>query len=217
MLAARIILASRPAETAAKGTLLLQRSVATDSILFIESGRVVLGVMGRDAAPGTVTHQVGLVVGPSWLEATAAVLNAASIVDAVAQTDVQLRRLPLEEFRASLKKSDPSVQSIINGIASACRQQTELTVNRLAKDAESRCAEWLLSHAEIDAQGCLTVNLKQDKRAIAAELGIVPETLSRVLTHLRELGLISGRARIVVLKDHSRLRQLAGLQTNGQS
>jgi CRP-like cAMP-binding protein len=211
LLAAQTILANRPAENAVKGTVLLLRTVVADSILFIESGRVVLGVVGRDAAPGTVAHQVGVVVGPNWLEATAAVLNLPSAVDAVAQTDVQLRRLPLDEFKASLETCAPSVQSVLYGIASACREQTELTVNRLAKDAEGRCAEWLLNHVEIDDQGSLTVALKENKRALATELGIVPETLSRVLTHLRELGHISGKGRILVLKDPSSLRQLAGL------
>lgn len=213
MLAAQTILANRPLETAAKGAVLLLRSVASDSVLFVEKGRVVLGLAGRDAEPGTVTHQVGVVVGPSWLEVTSAVLNAPSIVDAVAQTDVQFRRLPLQEFRASLESCDPTVQSVVNGLASACRQQIELSVNRLAKDADSRCAGWLLSHAEVDDEETPTVHLKQNKRALATELGIVPETLSRVLSHLRELGLISGKGQVIVLKDSSGLRKLAGRNT----
>ena len=43
------------------------------------------------------------------------------------------------------------------------------------------------------------------------QLGIAPETLSRVLRHLRERSLISGSGRIVNLVDPGGLRSLAGV------
>jgi CRP-like cAMP-binding protein len=210
MLAAQTILSSRPVEAVVIGTVLLQRSVATESVIFVESGRVVLGVIGSGATAGSVEHQLGVVDGPCWLEATAAVLNLPGAVDAVAQTRVQLRRVPVDEFRAFVVDCASEAQSILLDIAKAHRQQTELTVSRLAKDAEARCAEWLLSHAEASDKGGCSVHLQQRKRAIAAQLGIAPETLSRVLRHLRELRLISGSGRIVDLVDPIGLRTLAG-------
>ncbi len=93
----------------------------------------------------------------------------------------------------------------------AHRQQTELAVSRLAKDAEARCAEWLLRHAQNSDKGVCSVQLQQRKRLIAAQLGIAPETLSRVLRHLRERSLISGSGRTVNLVDPSGLRSLAGV------
>lgn len=210
MLAAQTIFSNRPAESAATGTVLLQRAAATDSVIFIDSGRVLLGVVGTGLNASTIEHQLGVIEGPSWLEATAAVLNLPSAVDAVAQSGVQFHRLPLEEFRAGLGTCAPGVQSMLLDIARSHRQQTELTVSRLAKDAEARCAEWLLSHAETSEHGGCTVQLQQRKRAIAAQLGIAPETLSRVLRHLREMRLISGSGRTVDLVDPIGLRNLAG-------
>lgn len=210
MLAAQTIFSNRPAESVATGTVLLQRSAVTDSVIYIDSGRVLLGVVGTGANANTIEHQLGVVEGPSWLEATAAVLNLPSAVDAVAQSAVQFHRLPLEEFRTGLGTCAPDVQSMLLDIARSHRQQTELTVSRLAKDAEARCAEWLLSHAETSEQGGCKVQLQQRKRAIAAQLGIAPETLSRVLRHLRELRLISGSGRTVDLVDPVGLRTLAG-------
>ena len=64
MLAAQTILSARSAETAAIGAVLLNRSAPTESVIFIDSGRVVLGVLGVDAAPGSVEHQLGVVDGP---------------------------------------------------------------------------------------------------------------------------------------------------------
>lgn len=213
MLATLNALSEYAAEPSAKGSVLLRRAAPTQSVLYIESGRVALGVIGSQSAPGAVEHQLGLVEGPGWLEATAAVLNVPSAVDAVAVTDVVVRRIPLADFRLRLGDCDVGVQSMLLDIARAHRQQTELTVSRLAKDAEARCAEWLLSHAEESDKGGCSVHLQLRKRAIAAQLGIAPETLSRVLRHLREMRLISGSGRVVDLVDPAGLRSLAGPST----
>jgi CRP-like cAMP-binding protein len=210
MIAADVNLTEHPAESAARGTVLLRRAAATQSVLFIESGRVALGILGNQDTAGAIEHQLGLMEGPGWLEATAGVLNVPSAVDAVALTDVEIRRVPLAAFQECLDACDAGVQSMLLDIARAHRQQTELTVSRLAKDAEARCAEWLLSHAEESDKGGCSVHLQQRKRAIAAQLGIAPETLSRVLRHLREMRLISGSGRVVDLVDPAGLRTLAG-------
>jgi CRP-like cAMP-binding protein len=91
----------------------------------------------------------------------------------------------------------------------AGRQQAEWAVSRLAKDAEARCAEWLLRHAKPTGLGATMVQLAQRKRAIAAELGMAPETLSRVLRNLRERSLIAGSGRTVQLVDTRGLATLA--------
>jgi CRP-like cAMP-binding protein len=209
-----------PSQSVLPGAVLLRRSVSAGVAVFIESGRVLLGI----AAPANVLavtpeahgaqameHQLGVVVGPAWLEVNASVLDLPSAVDAVAETEVVLRRVPLGEFRASLTGGSLAAQAVLNVVARAHRQQTELAVSRLAKDAEARCAEWLLRHAESSDKGVCSVKLQQRKRLIAAQLGIAPETLSRVLRHLRERSLISGSGRVVNLVDPGGLRSLAGV------
>ncbi len=202
------IIHSRPSQTLPAGAVLLRRATTLDAVYFIESGRVQLGVVGAD---GAMDHQLGVVEGPGWLEATAAVLDRPSAVDAVAETTVVVRRIPLAAFRASLCVCTTVENSVLQDVARAHRQQTELAVSRLAKDAEARCAEWLLRHAESSDKGVCSVRLMQRKRLIAAQLGIAPETLSRVFRHLRERSLISGSGRVVNLDDPSGLRILAGV------
>jgi CRP-like cAMP-binding protein len=204
-------------ETSRAGTVLLRRSSMADAAFFIESGRVALGIVspvppvaGAPSGNG-LEHQIGVVQGPAWLEANAAVLNLPSAMDAVAETDVVLRRVPLTEFRNALTGGSPAMHAVLADVARAHRQQTELAVSRLSKDAEARCAEWLLRHAENSDKGVCSVQLQQRKRLIAAQLGIAPETLSRVLRHLRERSLISGSGRTVNLVDPSGLRSLAGV------
>jgi CRP-like cAMP-binding protein len=138
------------------------------------------------------------------------VLNLPNAVDAVAETEVCFRRVPVVEFRRTLADLPPPAQAVLHDVAMAHRQQTELAVSRLAKDAEARCAEWLLRHAQTSEKNQMVVLLQERKRAIAAQLGIAPETLSRVLRHLREQCLITGTGRILNLINPTGLRSLAG-------
>jgi CRP-like cAMP-binding protein len=194
-------------ETASRGQVLARRTQTSAWVSFLESGRVVLGVMAGDV----MEHQLGVLEGPCWLEASSAVLDLPPAVDAVADTDVELRRVPVAEFRRTLADLSVPARAVLDDVARAHRQQTELAVSRLAKDAESRCAEWLLQHAAPLEQGGMAVQLQERKRSIAAQLGIAPETLSRVLRHLRERSLISGSGRSLNLLDLTGLRTLAGI------
>ena len=194
-------------QTVEAETVLLSRGMAPTSVVYIESGRVGLGVMENQS----LEHRLGVVEGPAWLDATTAVLNLPSAVDAVAETPVSLRRISLPKFRQALAAMPVAARTVLNDVAMAHRQQTELAVSRLAKDAEARCAEWLLRHAKPSDKGVLAVLLQQRKRLIAAQLGIAPETLSRVLRHLRERSLISGTGRVLNVTDPSGLRELAGV------
>lgn len=207
MLPAEFMDQSAERRTVAPGSVLLKRGSSPAWAMYIESGRVALGVLDG----GALEHQLGEVEGPFWLEATGAVLNLPSPVDAVAESEVVMRRIPLPKFRQSLAAMPVAARTVLNDVAMAHRRQTELAVSRLAKDAEARCAEWLLRHAKPGDKGVLAVLLQQRKRLIAAQLGIAPETLSRVLRHLREQSLISGTGRVLNVIDPGGLRMLAGV------
>lgn len=210
MLAIHALFPDLTPTSVAAGTAILRRAVVMDTVTYIVSGSVLVGVLGTGASTGTIEHHLGTVEGPSWLEPTAAVLDLPCAVDAVAQSDVVLFAVPLAAFRAIAGAGALEAHSLLQDIARLHRQQTELTVSRLAKDAEARCAEWLLQHSQTSVEGGCLVHLQLRKRAIAAQLGIAPETLSRVLRHLRELRLISGSGRTLDLVDPVGLRTLAG-------
>ena len=57
-------------QTAPRGQTLLRRTQAPPWVGFLESGRVVLGVMVGDV----MEHQLGVLEGPCWLEASSAVV-----------------------------------------------------------------------------------------------------------------------------------------------
>jgi len=194
-------------QNVARGQVLLRRGVGVSQVSYIESGRVALGVLEA----GVMEHQIGVLEGPCWLDASSVVLNLPHLVDAVADSPLQLRHVSIADFRQAIADMPVSAQAVLTDVAMAHRRQTEFAVSRLAKDAEARCAEWLLSHAHSGEQGVMAVELQQRKRSIAAQLGIAPETFSRVLRHLREQSLISGSGRVLNLVNPSGLRSLAGV------
>lgn len=197
-----------PAEDVAAGTVLLRRGQAATKALHLISGRVALGVIEN----GVMVHQLGTVEGPFWLEAAAAMLGLTHAVDALAESPVTIQAMPLGQFKSHLKNLPEPVRTLMLDLAKAQRQQTEVAVSRLAKDADARFAEWLLRHAEpADSEGSLAVILHDRKRLIAAQLGIAPETFSRVLKHLRDRKLISGGGRVLNLLDPMGLQSLAGI------
>lgn len=197
-----------PAEDMEAGTVLLRRGQAAAKALHLISGRVALGVIEN----GVMVHQLGSVEGPFWLEAAAAMLGLTHAVDALAESPVTIQAMPLGQFKSHLKNLPDPVRTLMLDLAKAQRQQTEVAVSRLAKDADARFAEWLLRHAEpADSEGSLAVVLHERKRLIAAQLGIAPETFSRVLKHLRDRKLISGGGRVLNLLDPMGLQSLAGI------
>lgn len=197
---------TEPAVTMAAGALLLRRGDAVQRVVHLTQGRVLLGVM----FDGRMARQLGAVVGPCWLEPAAGLLGLPHAVDAVTETSVELRYVLVPQFLAEVQGLSETAQDLLMDLARSQRQQTELAVSRLAKDADARCAEWLLRHAEpVELSGGLAVKLTERKRTIAAELGIAPETFSRVLRHLRERQLISGSGRVLGLPNPQALRELA--------
>ena len=194
------------AEVVSAGQLLRPRHAHPDEVLYVDSGRVLLGVREE----GQMRHQLGVVEGPAWLDAAFVLTGQPSCVDMVADSRVRLRRVSLQEFRQGVSALPPSVQSLVKDMAQGYCQQTETAVSRLAQDAEARCAQWLLRHAQSDGNGAMRVTLHQRKRLIAAQLGIAPETFSRVLRHLREHGLIAGTGNVLNLPHPSALQVVAG-------
>jgi CRP-like cAMP-binding protein len=191
----------------ARGQALLLRGDEVRMVSYIEKGRVALGILNE----GIMDHQIGVLEGPCWLDTSSVVLGLPHLVDAVADTEVVLRSVTVADFRKAIDDMPESAQEVLKDVAMAHRRQTEFAVSRMAKDAEARCAEWLLSHAHPSDKGVMAVELQQRKRSIAVQLGIAPETFSRVLRHLREQSLISGSGRILNLVDPTGLRSLAGV------
>ena len=193
------------AQVLAAGTWLRLRRQSPDTVMYLERGRVLLGI----GQGGQMRHQLGVVEGPAWLDAAFVLQRRGSSLDMLADSDVRVQQLPQADFLQAVSQLPSPAQQLLQDMAQAYCAQTELAVSRLSKDAEARCAQWLLRHAMLHEAGGLRVTLHLRKRLIAAQLGIAPETFSRVLRQLREHGLIAGRGNVIDLPKPAALEVLA--------
>lgn len=187
------------------GSWLRLRRQPIDSVLYLANGAVLLGIEQESV----LRHQLGQLDGPVWLDASFALQGRSSCLDMQAQSDGLLYSVAIDTFRKAVANLPPLAQHLLKDLAKVYCSQTELAVSRLAQDAEGRCAQWLLHHAVPHNEGGLRVILNARKRLIAAQLGIAPETFSRVLRQLREHGLITGRGNIIDLPQPGALEILA--------
>jgi CRP/FNR family transcriptional regulator, dissimilatory nitrate respiration regulator len=75
-------------------------------------------------------------------------------------------------------------------------------------NARARVAAWLLREMDAAPRGARRVKLVQPRKEIASQLGMVPETLSRIQAELAERGLIRAARGYVDVLDRGGLRDL---------
>jgi CRP-like cAMP-binding protein len=192
------------------GTVLFRRSEFPSNALRLLEGTVNLGWLD-----GPVMQQLGQVQGPCWLDVSALVLGSSHTLDARAQSDIKVCHWPLTWAREQWRTLSDTATQWLTDMAQLQRQQAQLAGSRLALGADARLAQWLLQHAE-PVQGeapekasTWRVVFNDKKRMVAAQLGISPETFSRMLRHFREQCLISGSGRDLFLVNLTGLQDLA--------
>jgi CRP-like cAMP-binding protein len=190
---------------AAPGELLCARFATAQHAFYLQNGRVGAGLLLR----GVLRHRLLHFEAPSWLNIAAVLLNQPSPCDWVAESTVALQMVDAAELRRWHAQLPAAAAGMLSDMALAQRRQAEATLALLVQDAEARCAQWLLQHASRDEDGRVGIELRQRKRTIAAQLGMAPETFSRVLRQLRERGLILPSGAQLLLPDPDGLQQIA--------
>lgn len=193
------------ARSAASGEVLIARFAQPDCALYLRSGRVAAGLLSR----GSLRHRVLAFEQPCWLDTASALLGLPSVCDWVVDTPVELWAFDAVALRRWHADQPAAVHVLQRDMAMTQRRQTEAMLALLVQDAEARCAQWLLQHATRAEDGGVAIELQLRKRTIAAQLGMAPETFSRVLRHLRERGLILQSGARLLLPDPDGLQQIA--------
>lgn len=190
------------------GSLLQSRHEAARDLLVLAQGDAALGI----AQEGQPFQPERSLQGPDWLDAASAWLGGTPAQDALALSDVQLFALPRAALQPLLARHPDLAHRLLLALAHQVHQLTAVAHDLMHKDAEARFADWLLQRcvpAAGSAGGAL-VTLHERKRDIAAQLGITPETLSRLLRQLSRKGLIFVSGYTVKVLDVAALRTLAG-------
>jgi CRP-like cAMP-binding protein len=192
------------------GRVVFRREEPARALWLVVSGQVALGTLRE----GRLAQQTRLVEPGQWLDAASAWLDGQPLEDAVTQGPALLWSFDVEAVRECCIDHPCLAEALIRLLAARVRSLTEGTLGLMLKDAEARCATWLLEHAEVkpgsDGSKTALVALRERKRAIASQLAVTPETFSRVLRQLRDRQVIDVAGYTVKVLDVDALRRAAG-------
>lgn len=166
-----------------------------------------MGLAGQGGAMRTER----LVRGPAWLDASSAWLGSDHVLDAVALTPVKVAELARGPLQALLDQRPALARRLLVSLAGEVRRLTVHAHELMHKDAPARLATWLHSHCQPDADlpNHGVVRLVERKSDIASQLGMTPETLSRLMRALSDQRVIEVEGYTVQVLDVQALRRLA--------
>ena len=192
----------------AKGETVLSRSQRAHSLLALQAGEVALG-WRTDAGSLRIER---IVRGPAWLDLSSAWLDGLHGMDAQALGPALLVEWPCEALALRLPSLPGLAQRLIGSLAREVQALAINTHELMHKDAPARLAHWLHQHCQAlpGQAGQGLVKLHDRKRDLAAQLGVTPETLSRLMRSFSRQGVIDVAGYSVRVLDLAALARLAG-------
>ena len=137
-------------------------------------------------------------------------LEKPCIVTARALTDALVLHVAKDTVFAELERNPGFGRRVIAALAAKLHASVrELDMYALGSGGR-RFAAWLLRGVPPEERGPAEVVLPAAKRAIASQLNLSPEHLSRILRELSDAGLIEVRGRKVGIPDAARLHDWLG-------
>lgn len=204
--------ASQPVDAPA-GTLLLSAHEDASHLVVLVRGDASVGTLQPAPAHGGSTFLTERSLSaPAWIDASSAWRGGQYLHDVQTTSDSLAMRLPIGVARRLAMAHPEFAIRMLKVLAEQIDQLGIATRDLLHKDAEARFAVWLvqrLPEMSPDANAAVIV-LAERKRDIAAQLGITPETLSRLQRSLTRKGLIDVVGYSVRILDVTALRRLAG-------
>lgn len=119
---------------------------------------------------------------------------------AVAIEDSQVILVRRDHFRREIHRDPDLALRILASFSMHLRFLVETLEDLKLKHAESRVAQWLLRNASAQASRPPVVELPLTKRLLASQLGLTPETFSRVLARWRQDGVVTVEGRRITLR-----------------
>lgn len=179
-----------------------------------DPARSLLALVDGHAASGWWQGERGLTAervlhAPAWLALAGPWVDGRHGCDAVAQTSVTLVEIPLEPLRALLTRHPMLALRFTDALAREVGRLESRLHELMHKDAGSRLAAWICAQFSGRPQPSV-LRLAERKRDIASQLGMTPETLSRLMRSLSDRGLIAVSGYTLRVLDPQGLRGLAG-------
>jgi len=186
-----------------KEDVLFHEGTEADGFFIVHSGAVSvhrLTPAGREHVirvfyPGEAFAEVAMVTGAGYPASASAIEDSQVIL---------VRR---GDFRREIHRDPDLALRILASFSTHLKFLVETVEDLKLRQGESRLAQWLLRQSHSNGN---TVELPLAKRLLASQLGLAPETFSRILSRWREAGLVEVDGPRITLRDPAALEGQIG-------
>jgi CRP/FNR family transcriptional activator FtrB len=149
---------------------------------------VLQGSVGLQAAAEGSGRTIVELFGPGELFlAPAVILGLPYLASAISLTEVRVLMIPAETYREALGRSIDLARATTQLLSRHWRLMVDQVVDLKLRGAEERVARFVARRVS-EESGAGSAALQEPRTAIAARLGMTPETLSRALAGLEQKG-----------------------------
>lgn len=192
------LLRSSFAQRLPRGAVVFEQHERADFLHLLLEGSV--GLRAEDEAGHTTIVEI---FGPGELFlAPAAVLRMPCLASGVLLADSRVVMIPADAFREAIGTDPALSRATVELLSRHWRLMVDQVVDLKLRPAERRVARFLARRVPEEA-GAGPVDLAEPRTAIAARLGMTPETLSRALAALEARGAIRLSARRADVADRA--------------
>lgn len=136
--------------------------------------------------------------------APAALLDLPYLVSAKAITESRILMIPAAALRRLVTVEAALAEALARALARHWRLLVQQIKELKLKSASERLGSYLLTKA-LGQEGATSLRLTEERKMIAARLGMTPESLSRAFVQLKDVG-ITARGKNIAIADISKLR-----------
>ncbi len=193
-----------------RGAPILAQEAEADRLFLLLQGSVGLST----AEDGGAATMVEILSPGEAFPVSAVLLRTAHPVSAVALAPCRLLAMPAEEVREAAAMDSGLMRAALEQMTRQWRLLVEQVVDLKTRDATQRAARFLARRLGAPRGA---VEIPEPRGAIAARLGMTPESLSRALHGLEAAGLLRLHGRRVDVPDRAALLRVAAARTGGAS
>ncbi len=201
------VAAAASLKNVAKNELIFYQGDIAHAFFVVASGKVKVFKMSPDGK-----EQILLIANAGDSFAEAALFSGGRFpASAQALEDSELIVISRERFVALIEKNPDIAVNLIARLAGLLRKMTSLVEELSLTDVTTRLAHYLADQVEPSHSGPVTIQLEEKKGVLAAQLGTIPETLSRSFARLVKEKMITMDGAEIRILDIDRMRELAGI------
>lgn len=198
----RALVAGAEVQTVPAGCPLAEAGVPVERFYVVLDGHVELSLAEEDGRRSVVeVVRGGAVLGDAGLFG-----EGLWLVSARTLSDSRLLAIPAAPFAVALEQRFDVLLHMLSSMSFRLRLLVRQIAELKLKTTAQRLGSFLVSMTDAP-KGAVELRFPYDKKLVAGELGMKPESLSRALAKLARLGVESRPDNVVAVADVARLRQ----------